>query len=150
MIVPKDIEATIYFLTTKEGGRSTPALSGYRPQFFYDGDDWVSSHFYPDVKMVNPGDTVRAYIGLASPKELFGIIHEGMDFLVREGARTVGTGKVITNNNECINAEKFIIRVGTDRVRTPHAQKSQQSKYDDIFFIQFHNDFKGEFRYKGK
>jgi len=94
MPVPKDIEAQIYFLKPEEGGRSTPAYSGYRPQFYYDEHDWDASHDYPDVDVVNPGDTVRAFLGFLSPNEHFGKVYEGMEFLVREGARTVGKGVV--------------------------------------------------------
>lgn len=94
MPVPKDIEAEIYFLTSEEGGRSKPAFSNYRPQFFYDNHDWDAPHIYPDVEQVNPGDTVRAYLGFLSPKEHLGKIFVGMEFLIREGNRTVGKGKV--------------------------------------------------------
>ena len=94
MPVPKDIEAEIYFLTAEEGGRSTPAFTGYRPQFYYDEQDWDASHIYPDVEVANPGETVRAYLGFVSPQEHFGKVHVGMEFLIREGARTVGKGVV--------------------------------------------------------
>lgn len=94
MPVHKDIEAEIYFLTTEEGGRSTPAFTGYRPQFHYNEQDWDASHIYPDVEVVNPGETVRAYLGFLSPQEHFGKVSVGMEFLVREGARTVGKGVV--------------------------------------------------------
>ena len=91
---PRDIEAEIHFLSEAEGGRSTPAYSDYRPQFYYNGQDWDAPHEYPDVEKVNPGETVRAYLAFLSPQEHLGIIYVGMEFLVREGARTVGKGKV--------------------------------------------------------
>lgn len=94
MPVPKDIEAKIYFLTSEEGGRSTPAFTGYRPQFYYDNHDWDASHIYPDVEAVNPGETVRAYLGFLSPQEHVGKVYVGMEFLIREGARTVGKGTI--------------------------------------------------------
>lgn len=94
MHVPRNIEAEIYFLTPKEGGRSTPAFTGYRPQFYYNGKDWDASHIYPDVEVVNPGETVRAYLGFLSPHEHVGKVHVGMEFLIREGARTVGKGVI--------------------------------------------------------
>lgn len=94
MPVPKDIEAEIYFLKTEEGGRKTPAKNNYRPQFFYNGHDWDAPHFYPDVEEVYPGETVRAYLGFLSPKEHFGKIYVGMEFLVREGSKTVAKGRV--------------------------------------------------------
>jgi translation elongation factor EF-Tu-like GTPase len=94
MKIPRDIEAEIYFLTPAEGGRATPAFDHYRPQFYYDGHDWDARHVYPDVKQVNPGDTVRAYLGFLSPAEHLGKVHREMPFEIREGARTVGRGKV--------------------------------------------------------
>ena len=94
MSVPKDIETEIYFLTKEEGGRSTPVFTGYRPQFYYNEQDWDAPHIYPDVEVVNPGETVRAYLGFLSPQEHYGEIHVGMEFLIREGSRTVGKGIV--------------------------------------------------------
>ncbi|MFT5702670.1 MAG: translation elongation factor EF-Tu-like GTPase [Rickettsiales bacterium] len=94
MEIPKDIEAEIYFLTSKEGGRSSPACDGYRPQFYYNNHDWDARHLYPDVEKVNPGDTVRTYLGFMSPQEHFGKVYVGMEFLVREGSRIVGKGKI--------------------------------------------------------
>ncbi len=95
MNLPRDIEAEIYFLTTEEGGRKSYALNGYRPQFFYYGKDWDAPHEYPDVEKVNPGDTVRAFLGFLSPQEHVNKIHVGMEFLIREGSKTVGRGVVI-------------------------------------------------------
>jgi len=94
MNLPRDIEAEIYFLKPSEGGRSTPAFSGYRPQFFYGGRDWDAPHEYPDNEKVNPGETARAYLAFLSPQEHLGKVFVGMEFLVREGTRTVGRGKV--------------------------------------------------------
>ena len=94
MSVPNDIEAEIYFLTFEEGGRKSAVFSNYRPQFYYNGHDWDAPQTYPDVEQVNPGDTVRAYLGFLSPKEHFGKIYIGMEFLIREGARTVGKGVI--------------------------------------------------------
>lgn len=94
MSVPKDIEARIYFLTPEEGGRSTPAFTGYRPQFYYNGRDWDASHIYPDNETVNPGETARTFLGFMSPEEHFGKINIGMEFQIREGSRIVGKGVV--------------------------------------------------------
>jgi translation elongation factor EF-Tu-like GTPase len=91
---PRDVEADIYFLTTEEGGRKGPAYTDYRPQFYYDGHDWDAPHEYPDVEQVNPGDTVRAYLAFLSPHEHLGKLYVGKEFLIREGARTVGRGKI--------------------------------------------------------
>ncbi|WP_211482469.1 hypothetical protein [Collimonas sp. OK607] len=77
-----------------EGGRRSPAFGDYRPQFYYDGHDWDARHIYPDVKQANPGDTVRAFLGFLSPAEHLGKIYPDMTFEIREGARTVGRGRV--------------------------------------------------------
>jgi Elongation factor Tu C-terminal domain len=92
---PKDIEAEVTFLPTQAGGRHTPALSGYRPQFYYDGLDWDALQFYPDVGQVNPGDTVRVHLTFLRPEAHAGKIKPGTLFLIREGQRTVGYGQVI-------------------------------------------------------
>jgi translation elongation factor EF-Tu-like GTPase len=94
MRIPHDIEAEIYFLKLEEGGRSTPAFNDYRPQFYYEGHDWDARHVYPDVNQVNPGDTVRAYLGFLSPAEHWGKLYPNMKFEIREGARIVGRGKI--------------------------------------------------------
>jgi len=107
MITPNDVEAEIYFLSSKEGGRESPVFNEYRPQFYYDGHDWDACHNYPDVKQVNPGDTVRSYLGFLSPAEHYGKIHIGMEFLLREGARTVGRG-IITKILELEKSAKLI------------------------------------------
>ena len=41
-----DIEAVITFLRTEDGGKTRPVYSGYRPQFYYDGEDWDAEHTY--------------------------------------------------------------------------------------------------------
>ncbi|WP_412970788.1 hypothetical protein [Glaciecola sp. MF2-115] len=94
MTLPRDIEAEIYFLTPNEGGRSTPVFSGYRGQFYYDGLDFDARQEYPDVETVKPGETVRTYLAFMSPKLHHKKLYEGMEFLVREGAKTVGKGTV--------------------------------------------------------
>lgn len=100
----------VEFIPSEAGGRSTPALSGYRPQFYYHGHDWDAEQQYPDVKQVNPGDTVRVIFTFLSPEEHWGKIEIGMPFLIREGARTVAYGKVIqifdTLEHDSLNAKK--------------------------------------------
>ena len=92
--LPKDVEAEITFLPTEHGGRASAAYSNYRPQFYYDGHDWDSVHFYPDVAEVRPGETARVYLGFLSPDEHVGRLQPGKVFLVREGNRVVGYGKI--------------------------------------------------------
>jgi elongation factor Tu len=91
---PPDIEAEITFVPTEQGGRATPAFSGYRPQFCYDDRDWDADQEYPDVDCVLPGQTVRALLRFLSPDMHIGRLHTGMEFQVREGARVVARGRV--------------------------------------------------------
>ena len=91
----KDIEAEITFLTIEEGGRKTPAFSGYRPQFYYDGQDWDAIQNYVGaVEPVYPGQTVTALLSFLSPQYHVGKLYPGKEFLIREGQRVVGRGKV--------------------------------------------------------
>ena len=62
MMTEADIEVQMTFLPTEAGGRKTPALSGYRPQFHYNGHDWDALHNYGEVTEVHPGETVTAYL----------------------------------------------------------------------------------------
>lgn len=91
---PPDIGAGIRFLTTEDGGRRTPARSGYRPQFHYDGQAWAAHQEYPDVEWVHPGENARTFLWFFSPDAHVGRIHVGMEFEVREGAQLVGRGRI--------------------------------------------------------
>jgi elongation factor Tu len=91
---PPDIEAEIAFVPTEQGGRKTPAFSGYRPQFYYDGLDSDADQEYPDVESVAPGQTVRALLRFFSPDRQVGRVFVGMEFQVREGTRVVAHGRV--------------------------------------------------------
>ena len=104
---PADIEAEITFVSANQGGRSTPAFSGYRPQFYYDDHDWDADQEYPDVESVLPGQTVRALLRFASPDAHVGRVHPGMEFQVREGARIVARGRV----TKILHLEESAVRV---------------------------------------
>jgi len=91
---PPDIEAEITFVPTEQGGRKTPAFSGYRPQFYYDEQDFDADQEYPDVESVLPGQTVRALLRFLSPDAHVGRVHRGLEFQVRESARVVAHGRV--------------------------------------------------------
>jgi len=56
-----DVEVQITFLSPEEGGRRTAAQTGYRPQFYYDGEDWDAIHTYPNNELVHPSQSVRAF-----------------------------------------------------------------------------------------
>ena len=89
-----DIEADIWFLPTEAGGRHGPAKSGYRPQFFYDNQDWDAQHEFVGVEWVHPGEKVLARLSFFKPDFHLGKVHVGMPFLIREGAKTVAYGVV--------------------------------------------------------
>jgi elongation factor Tu len=92
--LPKDVEAEITLLPTEHGGRASAVQSNYRAQLYYDGHDWDAVHYYPDVTEVHPGETGRVYLGFLSPDEHVGRLHPGKVFLLREGNRVVGYGKI--------------------------------------------------------
>src|SRR5436190_1509206 len=72
------IEAEVTFVRAEAGGRRLPVCSGYRGQFFYDGEDWDAVQSYPDVERVFPGDTVVARLTFISPEHHRGRVHPGM------------------------------------------------------------------------
>ncbi len=81
----------VYVLTEKEGGRSKPFFSGYRPQFYFRTTDVTGVINLPeDVEMCRPGDNVDMNVELITPIA----IEKGLRFAIREGGRTVGSGVV--------------------------------------------------------
>lgn len=91
----KDIEVEMTFLKPEEGGHRIHVRSGYRPQFYYDNHNWDAIHTYIDTNEVYSGQTVRAYLSFLSPDMHTGRIYPGMEFLIREGSRTVARGRVL-------------------------------------------------------
>ena len=84
-------EGQVYVLTKEEGGRHTPFFTNYRPQFYFRTTDITGTVVLPEgVEMVMPGDNV------AITGELIHAIamEEGLKFAIREGGRTVGSGRV--------------------------------------------------------
>ncbi|MBW5802553.1 elongation factor Tu [Coxiella endosymbiont of Ornithodoros amblus] len=88
----KKFEAEIYVLSKEEGGRHTPFLQGYRPQFYFRTTDVTGQllSLPAGVEMVMPGDNVKVTVELIAPVAM----DEGLRFAVREGGRTVGAGVV--------------------------------------------------------
>ena len=81
----------VYVLTEKEGGRSKPFFSNYRPQFYIRTTDVTGIINLPeDVDMAKPGDNVSMTVELITPIA----IEKGLRFAIREGGRTVGSGTV--------------------------------------------------------
>lgn len=84
-------EAEVYVLSKEEGGRHTPFLKGYRPQFYFRTTDVTGEvELQPGVEMVMPGDNTKMFITLIHPIAM----EEGLRFAIREGGRTVGAGVV--------------------------------------------------------
>ncbi len=81
----------VYVLTEKEGGRSKPFFSGYRPQFYFRTTDVTGNIQLPEgTDMCRPGDNVDMRVDLITPIA----IEKGLRFAIREGGRTVGSGVV--------------------------------------------------------
>ncbi len=81
----------VYVLTEKEGGRSKPFFSGYRPQFYFRTTDVTGIITLPDdVEMCRPGDNVNMNVEIITPIAC----EKGLRFAIREGGRTVGSGVV--------------------------------------------------------
>ena len=81
----------VYVLTEKEGGRSKPFFSGYRPQFYFRTTDVTGVINLPaDVEMCRPGDNVNMNVEFITPIAC----EKGLRFAIREGGRTVGSGVV--------------------------------------------------------
>ena len=88
----KRFDCEMYVLTKEEGGRHTPFMQGYEPQFYFRTTDVTGRVSLPDgVDLVMPGDTQRVSVGLFDAIA----IEVGQRFAIREGNKTVGAGKVL-------------------------------------------------------
>ena len=82
----------VYVLTKEEGGRHTPFMNNYRPQFYFRTTDVTGVIKLPEgVEMCMPGDHVTMEVELIYPIA----IEKGLRFAIREGGRTVGSGAVV-------------------------------------------------------
>ena len=85
--------AQVYVLTKDEGGRHTPFFNNYRPQFYFRTTDVTGVCNLPEgVEMCMPGDNVEMSVELIHPVAM----EQGLTFAIREGGRTVGSGRVAT------------------------------------------------------
>ena len=83
--------AQVYVLTKDEGGRHTPFFNNYRPQFYFRTTDVTGLITLPEgTEMCMPGDNVEMTIELIHPIAM----EQGLTFAIREGGRTVGSGRV--------------------------------------------------------
>ena len=86
-----NFEANVYVLTKEEGGRHKPFFNNYRPQFYFRTTDVTGSISLPEgTEMVMPGDNTEMVVELQKPIAM----DEGLLFAIREGGRTVGSGRV--------------------------------------------------------
>ena len=89
----KKFTAQVYVLTKDEGGRHTPFFNNYRPQFYFRTTDITGVCNLPaGTEMCMPGDNVEMTIELIHPIAM----EQGLTFAIREGGRTVGSGRVAT------------------------------------------------------
>ncbi len=87
----KKFKGQVYVLTKDEGGRHTPFFNNYRPQFYFRTTDVTGVCNLPDgTEMCMPGDNVEITVELIQPIAM----EQGLGFAIREGGRTVGSGKV--------------------------------------------------------
>ena len=86
-----EFEANVYILSKDEGGRHNPFYSNYRPQFYFRTTDVTGVIKLPEgTEMVMPGDNTEMTVALIQPIAM----EEGLGFAIREGGRTVGSGRV--------------------------------------------------------
>jgi len=89
----KKFTAQVYVLTKDEGGRHTPFFNNYRPQFYFRTTDVTGVCNLPaGTEMCMPGDNIEMTVELIHPIAM----EQGLGFAIREGGRTVGSGKVAT------------------------------------------------------
>lgn len=87
-----NFEAQVYVLAKDEGGRHTPFFGNYRPQFYFRTTDITGSIELPKgTEMVMPGDNTEMTVELIAPIAM----EEGLRFAIREGGRTVASGRVV-------------------------------------------------------
>jgi len=87
----QQFKAQVYILSKEEGGRHTPFVDKYRPQFYFRTTDVTGTINLPEgVDMVMPGDNVEMTVELIAPIA----VEKGTTFSIREGGRTVGAGNV--------------------------------------------------------
>jgi translation elongation factor EF-Tu-like GTPase len=106
-----DFIAILEYRTTADGGRKTPAGSGYRSQVKFPFSEMQTSgrQKFIDKEVTYPGETVKAYIKLLSPHFFEKSLEEGMKFEVREGHHVTSVGTIITILN--IDLKKDRIKI---------------------------------------
>jgi translation elongation factor EF-Tu-like GTPase len=92
-----DFTAKLKYLTSEQGGRKTPAHSGYRPQVKFDFTEMQTSgqQVLLDKEIVYPGEEVTAEITILSHEFFQNKLWIGMKYEFREGMRIIGTGEIL-------------------------------------------------------
>ena len=92
-----DFIANLKYFTTEEGGRVTPAKSGYRPQLHFAFESIITSgqQIFLDREWVCPGENINAEITMPSPQFFENKLFEGLQFKFCEGAKIIGTGTIL-------------------------------------------------------
>lgn len=105
--IKPDFIARLQYYTSEQGGRKTPAGSGYRPQVKFDFTEMQTSgqQTFLDKDIVYPGDTVTAEIAVISPDFFKNKLSVGQRFDFREGSRIIGTGEIIEITNKALIAD---------------------------------------------
>jgi len=97
-----DFIAELKYFSSEDGGRKTPAFSGYRPQIKFEFTEMQTSgeQTFLNKEIVYPGDTVKASIKILSIDYFSHKLSEGLTFEFREGSRIIGTGVIIEIIND--------------------------------------------------
>ncbi|GAA3793024.1 hypothetical protein GCM10022271_26570 [Corallibacter vietnamensis] len=108
MIDNADFIAELKYKTTEQGGRRTPAISGYRPQLKFDFTEIQTSgkQSFIGIDIVNPGETVLAKITMSSTILYENKLDVGTEFEFREGSIIIGIGKITNIINKSLKIKK--------------------------------------------
>ncbi len=103
---PPDCAAIVRLLSTEEGGRATPAASGYRPQHSV-REDYATSgtQQYLDVETLHPGGSSRTHIWFAAPEIYRGCLWIGRTLRLQEGSRLVGFAEITKIFNSVLDRD---------------------------------------------
>ena len=97
-----DFIADLRYYTAEQGGRSTPAFSGYRPHIKFPFSDMMTSgrQIFSGTKQVLPGERVVAEIAIISTAFFSGKLEIGLEFVFGEGPHVIGIGRIIEIINQ--------------------------------------------------
>jgi len=132
-----DIEAEVWFLPTEGGGKTKPALSGYRPQhLIMENYQTSGEHQYINKEQVNPGEKAIANIWFISPEAYPKSLWIGREIEVREGSWIVGCAKVTRIFNPILESETKEIQmwVSEDNPELKFKREMLQFGYTQLWF----------------